>query len=91
VSQSHAHGDFEETAAIVENMDLVISVDTSLVHLAGSLGKKLLILLPWAPEWRWLLDRSDSPWYPSATIIRQKIIGDWQGVIDEVKDTLNFS
>jgi tetratricopeptide (TPR) repeat protein len=84
-------GDFEETAAIVENMDLVISVDTSLVHLAGSLGKKLLILLPWAPEWRWLLDRSDSPWYPSATILRQKIIGDWQGVIDEVKDTLNFS
>ena len=78
--------DFEDTAAVVQNMDLIISVDTSLAHLAGSLGKKLLVLLPWAPEWRWLLNRQDSPWYPSATLLRQPSMGDWGAVIEKVKE-----
>ena len=78
--------DFEDTAAVVQNMDLIISVDTSLAHLAGSLGKKLLVLLPWAPEWRWLLNRQDSPWYPSATLLRQPSMGDWGAVIEKVRE-----
>lgn len=76
--------DFEDTAAVVENMDLIISVDTSLVHVAGALGKKVYVLLPWASEWRWLLDRVDSPWYPSVRLFRQPAIEDWPSVIREV-------
>ena len=80
--------DFQDTAAIIENMDLIISVDTSLVHLAGSLGKKMLVLLPWSPEWRWLTEGSSSPWYPSATLIRQSSIGDWGSAMEQVKALL---
>jgi tetratricopeptide (TPR) repeat protein len=76
---------FSDTAAIVENMDLIISIDSSLIHLAGALGKKSFLMLPWIPEWRWMLDRSDSPWYQSIKIFRQKSIGDWDSVIREIK------
>lgn len=76
--------DFSETAAVVANLDLVISVDTSVAHLAGALGKPVWILLPWAAEWRWMLDRTDSPWYPTARLFRQDAPGDWSGVIRKV-------
>ena len=80
--------DFVDTAAIVMNMDLIISVDTSLIHLAGSLNKPSLLMLPWCPEWRWLIDKSDSPWYPSLKIIRQKSPGDWDSVVTQIKIAL---
>ena len=59
---------FEDSASIVELMDLIITVDTSLIHLSGALGKTSKVLVTWNPEWRWLLDRQDSPWYPSVKI-----------------------
>jgi len=77
--------DFVDTAALIENLDLVISVDTSVAHLSGALGKKTWILLPNVPDWRWLLDREDSPWYPSMKLYRQTCIGDWNGILDRVK------
>ncbi len=80
--------DFVDSASIVMNMDLVISVDTSLIHLAGSLNKKSYLMLPWCPEWRWLMNRSDSPWYPSIKIFRQKELCDWGSVINQIKSEL---
>ena len=80
--------DFSETAALVSALDLVISVDTSVAHLAGALGKPVWILLPFAPDWRWLLDREDSPWYPTARLFRQPRIGDWDSVIAGVRQEL---
>jgi tetratricopeptide (TPR) repeat protein len=77
-------GDYSDTAALVAQLDLVISVDTSVAHLAGALGKPVWILLPFCPDWRWLLDRDDSPWYPSARLFRQPRIGDWESVIGQV-------
>ena len=76
--------DFAETAALMELMDLVISVDTSVAHLAAAMGKPTWILLPYSPDWRWFLDRDDSPWYPTARLFRQQSSGDWRGVLDEV-------
>jgi ADP-heptose:LPS heptosyltransferase len=63
--------DFSDTAALAANLDLVISVDTSVAHLAGALAKPVWVLLPFVPDWRWLLDRDDSPWYPTARLFRQ--------------------
>ena len=80
--------DFADTAALCELMDVVISVDTSVAHLAGALGKPVWILLPYVPDWRWLLDREDSPWYSSARLYRQEKLGDWGGVIERVKVAL---
>ena len=76
--------DFSCTAALVKEMDLVISVDTSVAHLAGALGCPVWVLLAWNADWRWLLDRSDSPWYPTATLFRQPEMGNWKAVIDDV-------
>jgi tetratricopeptide (TPR) repeat protein len=76
--------DFLETAALLSSIDLVISVDTAVVHLACTLGRPTWILLPFAPDWRWLLDRKDSLWYPSARLFRQSRIGDWDSVIQSV-------
>ena len=81
-------GDFSATAAAVAAMDLVISVDTSVAHLAGALGKPVWVLLPLCPDWRWLVDRDDSPWYPTARLFRQPRIGDWDSVIGEVRRAL---
>jgi hypothetical protein len=75
---------FSDTAAIISSMDLVISIDTSVVHLAGSLGKPIWILLQFVPDWRWLLDREDSPWYPTARLFRQNETRSWDGVISRV-------
>jgi len=80
--------DFTETAAAIMDLDLVISVDTSLAHLAGALGKPVWLLLPFSPDWRWLLDRSDSPWYPSMRIFRQPAAGSWGSVVEAVQHAL---
>lgn len=81
-------GDFSDTAALIECMDLVISVDTSIAHLAGALGKPVWILLPQSPDYRWLLGRDDSPWYPTARLFRQPAFGDWAGVVAAVAAAL---
>ncbi|WP_094605960.1 Photosystem I assembly protein Ycf3 [Sporomusa silvacetica DSM 10669] len=80
--------DFYETAGVVENLDLVITVDSAAAHLSGAMGKKTWILLPFAPDWRWQLDREDSPWYGTARLFRQRRINDWQEVLLRVKDAL---
>jgi tetratricopeptide (TPR) repeat protein len=80
--------DFAETAALVSCLDLVISVDTSVVHLAGALGRPVWTLLPYAPDWRWLLDRDDSPWYPTMRLFRQTADRDWADVLDRVRADL---
>ena len=79
---------FADTAALIAQLDLVISVDTSVAHLAGSLGKPVWILLPYVADWRWLTGRADSPWYPSARLFRQSESRRWEPVIDELHDTL---
>jgi tetratricopeptide (TPR) repeat protein len=79
---------FAETAALVSLMDLVISVDTSVAHLAGAMAKPVWILLPFLPDWRWLLDREDSPWYPTARLFRQPAHSDWDSVIARVKEEI---
>jgi Flp pilus assembly protein TadD len=76
--------DYAETAAMIENLDLVVTVDTSVAHLAGALGKPAWVLLPAAPDWRWLLGRSDCPWYASLRLLRQQQPGDWSGVLAQV-------
>ena len=80
--------DFSDTAAVVAQLDVVISIDTSVAHLAGAMGKPLWLLLPDVPDWRWLMNRSDSPWYPTARLFRQSRPGDWQPVIQAVADEL---
>ncbi|WP_232455751.1 glycosyltransferase family 9 protein [Burkholderia ubonensis] len=84
VSFDDALTDFAETAALVDTLDLVISVDTSVAHLAGALGRPVWVLLPRVPDWRWLLERDDSPWYPSATLFRQARPGDWPALVARV-------
>lgn len=79
---------FEETAALVAELDLVVSVDTSVCHLAGALGIPTWILLPYAPDWRWMLHRSDSPWYPSVTLYRQPAPRAWEPVLARVRADL---
>ncbi|MCA3238661.1 MAG: tetratricopeptide repeat protein [Curvibacter sp.] len=81
--------DFGDTAAVLAHMDVVISVDTSLVHLAGSMGKPLKVLLARDPDWRWLLDRTDSPWYPSARLYRQGASGGWAAVVEDLVTDLS--
>ncbi|HEY6258735.1 MAG TPA: tetratricopeptide repeat-containing glycosyltransferase family protein [Xanthobacteraceae bacterium] len=80
--------DFVDTMAIVEGLDLVVTVDTAVAHLAGAMGKPVWIMLPFAPDWRWLLDRGDSPWYPTARLFRQSRAGDWGGVARQVAEAL---
>ena len=80
--------DFADTAAVISQLDLVISVDTAVAHLAGAMAKPVWILLPFTPDWRWLLGRDDSPWYPTARLFRQERSGDWPGVIARVREAL---
>ncbi len=84
--------DFDDTAAVAALVDLVISVDTSVVHLAGAMARPTWVLLPFCPDWRWMLDREDSPWYPTARLFRQPALGDWDSVIARLREALvNFS
>jgi tetratricopeptide (TPR) repeat protein len=80
--------DYDDTAALIDCLNLVITVDTSVAHLAGALGKPVWILLPYNPSWRWMLEREDSPWYPSARLFRQPRGGDWDSVITRIAETL---
>ena len=80
--------DFTDTAALCDLMDLVISVDTSVGHLSATLGKPTWMLLAFAPDWRWLLNRNDSPWYPSVKLYRQEEINNWDGILGQVKKDL---
>jgi tetratricopeptide (TPR) repeat protein len=80
--------DFGDTAAVMSQLDLVISVDTSVAHLAGAMALPLWLLVPFAPDFRWLLDREDSPWYPTARLFRQSRIGDWDGVLARIRAAL---
>jgi len=81
--------DFSDTAALIENLDLVITVDTSVAHLAGALGRPVWTLIHFSSDWRWLLDREDSPWYPTMRLFRQTRYGDWDGVIERVAEELD--
>jgi tetratricopeptide (TPR) repeat protein len=85
---SNQIADFADTAAIVAHLDLVVAVDTSVAHLAGAMGKPVWLLLPFAPDWRWLLQREDSPWYPTMRLFRQPTAGDWDAVITTICDEL---
>ena len=81
-------GAFMDTAAVVRNLDLVITADTSIGHLAGGLGVPVWGAIPFAPDWRWLLGRDDSPWYPNLRLFRQERIGDWDGVFERIAQAL---
>jgi ADP-heptose:LPS heptosyltransferase len=81
--------DFSDTAALMENLDLIITVDTAAAHLAGALGRKVWLLLPLVSDWRWLLDREDSPWYPTMRLFRQKKMGDWSEPIERLTRLLS--
>lgn len=80
--------DFAATAALIECLDLVLAVDTSVVHLAGALNKPVWVMIPFAPDWRWLLERTDSPWYPGMRLFRQNERGNWRTVIETVVQEL---
>jgi Tfp pilus assembly protein PilF len=96
ILESHPHvqqlglelNDFGDAAAVLSLADLVITVDTAVAHLAGALGRPVWVLLPYSPDFRWLLDREDSPWYPSARLFRQPFTGDWDSVITRVQESI---
>ena len=89
IDPSNQFYSFADTAAVISQLDLVVSVDTAVAHLAGALGSPVWIMLPYSPDWRWLTRRSDSPWYPSARLYRQLSPGDWNSVITSIKSDLN--
>jgi tetratricopeptide (TPR) repeat protein len=80
--------DLADTAALIAGLDLVITVDTAIAHLAGALGKPVWVLLPFSADWRWLRHRDDSPWYPTARLFRQPALGDWAGAVAQVRNAL---
>ena len=80
--------DFADTAAIIHNLDLVVSVDTAVAHLAGALGHPVWVPLAFMPDWRWLLDCDDCPWYPSMRLFRQKTAGDWTSVVKRLSTAI---
>jgi len=78
--------DFDDTAAVVTLTDVVITVDTSVAHLAGALGRPTCVLVPFWPDWRWMLERTDTPWYPTMRLCRQPRARDWESVIAQVAE-----
>jgi hypothetical protein len=81
-------GDFAETAALIANLDLVITIDSAVGHLAGALGKPAWVMLAKAADWRWMLNRPDTPWYPTLRLFRQQTPGAWDALIADVSSTL---
>ena len=81
--------DLADTATLLAQLDLIISVDTVVAHLAGALGRPIWTLLPFVPDWRWGLEREDTPWYPSMRLFRQPTVGDWDSVIRRVVEELS--
>jgi hypothetical protein len=88
IDQSEHLEDFAVTAAVIANLDLVICVDTAVAHLAGAMGKPVWLLLAHVGDWRWLRDRTDSPWYPTMRLFRQQAIGRWDDVLEQVEQGL---
>ncbi|MCX8027052.1 MAG: tetratricopeptide repeat protein [Thermodesulfovibrionales bacterium] len=88
INMSGSLKDFAHTAGLISNLDLVITVDTAVAHLAGALGKPVWLMLHYSSDWRWMLNRSDSPWYPTMTIFRQDTFGIWDGVVKRIKGSL---
>ena len=89
LGDGYQKGDWLDTAAIVSQLDLVISPDSSIAHLAGALAKPVWIALPRPAEWRWMRDRTDSPWYPTARLFRQDQLGDWGPVFTRMSKSLS--
>jgi tetratricopeptide (TPR) repeat protein len=81
--------DFSDTASLIESLDLVVTADTAVAHLAGALGKPVWVLLPFVPDWRWMLDREDSPWYPTMRLFRQPVARDWKTPLGDVARRLS--
>jgi len=81
-------GAFMDTAAVMQHLDLVVTCDSSLGHLAGALGAPTWIALTLSPDWRWLLEREDTPWYPSVRLFRKKFVGDWSDVFERMAAAL---
>jgi ADP-heptose:LPS heptosyltransferase len=80
--------DFADTAALIDNLDVVICVDTAVAHLAGAMGKRVWVALSAAADWRYLANREDSPWYPTMRIFRQKKLGDWETPVNQMASAL---
>ena len=83
-----AESDFASTAALVDALDAVVTVDTSIAHLAGALGKPVFVLLPFAPDWRWGIAGDRTPWYPTMRLFRQPAIGDWESAVLSLREAL---
>jgi ADP-heptose:LPS heptosyltransferase len=81
--------DFADTAALIAQLDLVVTVDTAVAHLAGALARPTWVLLPKVADWRWMLERPDSPWYPTMRLFRQAVAGEWASVVQQIKDELS--
>jgi len=88
IDVAEIHGPFLDTAAILRCLDVVVTSDTSLAHLAGALGIETWLAVPHVPEWRWLLEREDTPWYPTLHLVRQSHVGQWGGVFVRIAAAL---
>ena len=78
----------EDAAAVLANLDLVVCIDTAVAHLAGAVGVPVWVALPFAPDWRWMRDREETPWYPTMRLFRQKALGEWDDVFDRIRAAL---
>ena len=87
----HKVTSFADTAALIATLDLVISIDTAVAHLAGALGVNTWVLLKYAPDWRWFLDRDDNPWYSSMRLFRQQVTGEWREPVARIAEALKNS
>ena len=81
-------GPFMDTAAVISSLDLVVTADTAIAHLAGALGAPVWVALPFSPDWRWLRGRDDSPWYPTMRLFRQTAFGQWPDVFERIADAV---